>query len=190
MTIDRAYLILNLFFTASRTRKIRTAPIGNGSWNVRLPRRTRVETFIGLFHARIAACRERSGREDIRSCGWSAWLRWGREIHTRVGSKARWRRPHSRPAATGILVYFDPAAFVPVTAALMFSPAVPFVLVFSPSPIVGMNDDPVFRLEMMDFPDMPAIAFAIARNFSGCGGCHQSQPACCAQDRGEDSFHK
>jgi hypothetical protein len=37
-----------------------------------------------------------------------------------------------------------------------------------------MNDYPVFRLEMMGLPDMPAIAFAITRNFSGCRGCHQS----------------
>jgi len=67
-------------------------------------------------------------------------------------------------------VYFDPATFTPVPAALMFTPAVPFVLVFSPSPIVRMDGDPEIRMEMMGLPDMPAIAFTIARDFSGCSG--------------------
>jgi hypothetical protein len=69
-----------------------------------------------------------------------------------------------------VLVDFDPAAFTPVTAALMFTPAVPFVLVLSPSPIVGVNGDAKLRAEMMNLPDMPAIALSIASNFSGCAG--------------------
>jgi hypothetical protein len=69
-----------------------------------------------------------------------------------------------------VLVDFDPAAFMPVTAALMFTPAVPLVLVLSPSPIVGVNGDPELRAEMMNLSDMPAIALTIASNFSGCAG--------------------
>jgi hypothetical protein len=69
-----------------------------------------------------------------------------------------------------VLVDFDPAPFVPVTAALMFTPAIPLVLVLSPSPIVGVNGDPELRAEMMNLPDMPAITLTIASNFSGCAG--------------------
>ena len=69
-----------------------------------------------------------------------------------------------------VLVDFDPAAFTPVTAALMFTPAVPFVLVLSPSPTVGVNNDPELRAEMMNLSDMPAIALSIASNFSRCAG--------------------
>jgi hypothetical protein len=84
---------------------------------------------------------------------------------------------------------FDPASFMPVTAALMFTPAVPVMLVLSPSPIVGVNDDPELGAEMMKLSDMPAIALTIASNFSGCGGRYQSQRARCAQDRGKNTFH-
>ena len=65
---------------------------------------------------------------------------------------------------------FDPAAFTPVTAALMFTPAVVVMLAFSPSPMIGMNGEPEIRAEMMHLPDMPAVAFTIAYDFSGCGG--------------------
>jgi hypothetical protein len=66
-------------------------------------------------------------------------------------------------------VDFDPAAFTPVTTALMFTPAVPLALALGPSPIVGVNGEPELRAEMMNLPDMPAIALTIASNFSGCG---------------------
>jgi hypothetical protein len=95
-----------------------------------------------------------------------------------------------RLAATKFLVYFDPAAFAPVAAALMFAPAVLIVLVFGPSPIVGTNGEPEIRVEMMSLPDMPAIAFTIADDFCGCGGWYQSQREYCAQDGGENTFHK
>ena len=52
----------------------------------------------------------------------------------------------------------------------MFAPAIPIVLVFGPSPIVGTNGEPEIRVEMMGLPDMPAIAFTIADDFCGCGG--------------------
>jgi hypothetical protein len=67
-------------------------------------------------------------------------------------------------------VDFDPVAFTPVTAALMFTPAVFLVLVLGPSPTVGMNGEPELRAEMINLPDMPAIALTIAYDFSGCGG--------------------
>jgi hypothetical protein len=69
-----------------------------------------------------------------------------------------------------VLVYLDPAAFTPVTAALMFTPAVFLVLVIGPSPIVWMNGQPEIRAEMMNLFDMPAIALTIAYDFSECGG--------------------
>jgi hypothetical protein len=53
-----------------------------------------------------------------------------------------------------------------------------------------MNGKPEIRVDMMSLPDMPAIAFTIADDFCGCGGCGESQLACCAQDRGENAFHK
>jgi hypothetical protein len=88
-----------------------------------------------------------------------------------------------------VLVDFDPATFMPVTAALMFTPAVSLVLVLSPSPIVGVNGDPELGAEMMDLSDMPAIALTIAYDFGGCGGWLQSQCAHRAQDCSQDPSH-
>jgi hypothetical protein len=53
-------------------------------------------------------------------------------------------------------------ALVPITATLVFTPAVLIVLVISPSPIVGMNDETEFRTVMINLPGMPAIAFMVA----------------------------
>jgi hypothetical protein len=71
----------------------------------------------------------------------------------------------------------------------MFTPAVLVMLAFSPSPMVGMNGEAEIRAEVMHPPHVPTIAFTIASDFSGCGGRYQNQRACCAQDRGKDTFH-